>query len=156
MPRKGPVKKRVLKPDPLYKSQLVTKFINIILRMGKRSVAERIVYNAFNIINQKTKESPLAIFKKALNNARPYLAVKPRRVGGATYQVPVEVNEERGMMLAMKWIIGFAKAQKGKPMEEKLAFEILNTFNNTGSSIKKRDDTHKMADANKAFAHYKW
>lgn len=156
MPRKGPVKKRPIVPDPIYKSQLVARLISLILRRGKRSLAERIVYDAFNVINQKTKDSPLSIFKKALNNARPHLAVKPRRVGGATYQVPIEVPEERGIVLAMRWIINFAKAQKGKAMYERLASEILNAANNTGSSIKKRDDTHKMAEANKAFAHYRW
>jgi small subunit ribosomal protein S7 len=156
MPRKGPVKKRPITPDPIYNSQLVSKFINMVLRRGKKSLAQRIVYNAFKIIEKKTNESPLTIFKRALENVRPHLAVRSRRVGGATYQVPMEVPEERGISLAMRWIISFAKAQKGKPMHEKLANEILNASNNTGSSVKKKEDTHKMAEANKAFAHYRW
>lgn len=156
MPRKGPVKKRPVIPDPIYNSQLVSKFINIILRRGKKSIAQKIVYNTFAIIEKKTKESPLSVFKQALENVRPVIAVKSRRVGGATYQVPTEVSKERGLTLAMRWIISFAKAQKGKPMEEKLAQEILNAMNKTGACVKKRDDTHKMAEANKAFAHYRW
>ncbi len=156
MPRKGPVKKRQVIPDPIYNSQMVSKFINMILRRGKKSIAQRIVYNAFELIEKKTKEDPLLVFKKALNNARPHVAVKSRRVGGATYQVPTEVPESRGIILAMRWLISFAKTQKGKSMQEKLAQEILNALNNTGAVIKKREDTHKMAEANKAFAHYKW
>jgi len=156
MPRKGPVRKRPVIPDPIYNSQLVSRFINIILRRGKKSLAQRIVYNAFALIEKKTKEPPLPIFKRALDNVRPRIAVKSRRVGGATYQVPTEVPEYRGIALAMRWIISFAKAQKGKPMEEKLAQEILNAMNNTGSAVKKKEDTHKMAEANKAFAHYRW
>jgi small subunit ribosomal protein S7 len=156
MPRKGPVKKKSIPPDPIYNSQLVAKFINVIMRRGKKSLAQRIVYTTFDIIQKKTKESPLVIFKQALNNVRPHVAVKSRRVGGATYQVPVEVPEEQGIGLAMRWIIEFAKQQKGKPMSEKLAQELLNAANNTGPSVKKRDDTHKMAEANKAFAHYRW
>lgn len=156
MPRKGPPKKRKVIPDPIYNSQLVSKFINIILKRGKKSLAQRIVYNTLEIIGKKTKEPPLTVFKKALNNVRPHLIVRARRVGGATYQVPTEVTEMRGITLAMRWIISFAKAQKGKPMQERLASEILNALNNTGSAIKKRDDTHKMAEANKAFAHYRW
>jgi small subunit ribosomal protein S7 len=156
MPRKGPVKKRPITPDPIYNSQLVSKFINMVLRRGKKSLAQKIVYNAFKIIEEKTNESPLTVFKKALENVRPHLAVRSRRVGGATYQVPMEVPEERGISLAMRWIISFAKAQKGKPMQEKLAHEILNALNNTGPSVKKKEDTHKMAEANKAFAHYRW
>ncbi|MEW6608554.1 MAG: 30S ribosomal protein S7 [bacterium] len=156
MPRKGPVKKRRILPDPIYNSQLVSKFINMILRRGKKSIAQKIVYNAFAIIEEKTKESPITVFKRALDKVRPHVAVKSRRVGGATYQVPVEIPEERGITMAMGWIISFSKAQKGKPMQEKLAQEILNAVNNTGASIKKREDTHKMAEANKAFAHYRW
>ena len=156
MPRKGPVKKRQVIPDPIYNSQMVSKFINMILRRGKKSIAQRIVYNAFEIIEKKAKEDPLTVFKKALNNVRPHVAVKSRRVGGATYQVPTEVSESRGIVLAMRWLVSFAKTQKGKSMQEKLAQEILNALNNTGAVIKKREDTHKMAEANKAFAHYKW
>lgn len=156
MRKKGRVKKREISPDPIYNSQLVSKLINIVLRRGKKSLAQRIVYNAFAIIEKKTKESPLTVFRQAIENVRPHLAVKSKRVGGATYQVPVEVSEERGIALAMRWIIYTAKASKGKPMEEKLANEILNAKNNTGAAVKKKEDTHKMAEANKAFAHYRW
>ncbi|MBU0700092.1 30S ribosomal protein S7 [bacterium] len=156
MPRKGPARKRPVLPDPIFNSQMVTRFVNVIMKKGKKSLAQGIVYDAFEIIQNKTKNSPLAVFKQALNNARPHVAVKSRRVGGATYQVPIEVEEERGMALAMRWIIGFATQQAGKPMREKLSQEIMNAANGTGSAIKKRDDTHKMAEANKAFAHYKW
>ncbi|MEW6097278.1 MAG: 30S ribosomal protein S7 [bacterium] len=156
MPRKGPPKRKKVIPDPIYNSQLVSKFINVILRRGKKSLAQRIVYKAFAIIEKKTKEQPLTVFKRAIDNVRPHIAVKSRRVGGATYQVPTEVTEGRGIALAMRWIISFAKAQKGKPMEERLASEILNAMNNTGPAVKKKEDTHKMAEANKAFAHYRW
>lgn len=156
MPRKGPARKRPVLPDPIFNSQMVTRFVNVIMKRGKKSLAQSIVYDAFEIIQNKTKNSPLAVFKQALNSARPHVAVKSRRVGGATYQVPIEVEEERGMALAMRWIIGFATQQSGKPMREKLAQEIMNAANGTGSAIKKKDDTHKMAEANKAFAHYKW
>lgn len=156
MPRKGPARKRPILPDVIFNSQLVTRFANVIMKGGKKSLAQRIVYDAFDIIQKKTKNSPLTVFKQALNNARPHVAVKSRRVGGATYQVPIELEEEKSMSLAMKWIIGFATQQKGKPMRERLSQEILNAANSTGSAIKKRDDTHKMAEANKAFAHYRW
>jgi len=156
MPRKGPVQRRKVLPDPIYNSQLVSKFINVVLRRGKKSLAQRIVYNAFAIIEKKTKESPVTVFKQAIENVRPHVAVKSRRVGGATYQVPTEVSELRGIALAMRWIVSFAKAQKGKSMQERLAAEILNARNNTGAAVKKKEDTHKMAEANKAFAHYRW
>ncbi|MEK7812574.1 MAG: 30S ribosomal protein S7, partial [Candidatus Desantisbacteria bacterium] len=156
MPRKGPPRKRPVLPDPIFNSQLVTRFVNVIMKKGKKSVAQGIVYDAFDIIQNKTKNSPLSVFKQALNNTRPHVAVKSRRVGGATYQVPIEVKEEKGMAMAMRWIINFAIQQSGKPMKERLSYEIMNAANGTGSAIKKRDDTHKMAEANKAFAHYKW
>lgn len=156
MPRKGPARKRPILPDPIFNSQLVTRFVNVIMKKGKKSLAQRIVYDAFDIIQKKTKNSPLTVFRQSLNNIRPHVAVKSRRVGGATYQVPIEVEEDKGMSMAMRWIIGFATQQKGKPMRERLSQEILNAANNTGSAIKKRDDTHKMAEANKAFAHYRW
>ncbi len=156
MPRKGPARKRPVLPDPIFNSQLVTRLVNVIMKKGKKSVAQGIVYGAFDIIQNKTKSSPLAVFKQALGNARPHVCVKSRRVGGATYQVPIEVKEDKGMSMAMRWIIHFAIQQSGKPMKERLSYEIMNASNNTGSSIKKRDDTHKMAEANKAFAHYKW
>lgn len=156
MPRKGFVQKRKIRPDLMCNSILAAKFINNIMKCGKKSLAERIFYNSLEIIKRKTKKSGFEVFEKAINNVKPYLAVKSRRVGGATYQVPTEVPEPRRNALAIKWIIGFARAGKGKAMEERLADELINAANNTGLSIKKKDDTHKMAEANKAFAHYRW
>ena len=156
MPRKGKVPKRQVLPDPVYGDTLVTQFINVIMKMGKKSVAERTFYNALKIVEQRTKKDGLEIFKTALNNVMPILEVRPRRVGGATYQVPVEVRPGRKVSLAMRWISGYARARAGRTMEEKLAREIIDAYNNTGSSIKKKDDTHRMAEANKAFAHYRW
>jgi small subunit ribosomal protein S7 len=156
MPRRRRSEKRKLPFDPIYNSVLVTRLINNVMRRGKKSVAERIVYNAFDIIQEKTKKSPLEVFKQALENVRPKLAVKPRRVGGATYQVPVEVPEDKGISMGIKWLITAAKARKGRPMRERLALEIVDAFNQTGSAVKKKEDTHKMAEANRAFAHYKW
>ncbi|MDI6785170.1 MAG: 30S ribosomal protein S7 [bacterium] len=156
MPRKKFVQKRKIRPDLVYNSIFVAKFINSIMKCGKKSLAERIFYNALEIIKKRTKKPGFDVFEKALNNVKPYLAVKARRVGGATYQVPIEVPEPRRSTLAIRWIIGFARAAKGKNMEERLADELINAANNTGLAIKKRDDTHKMAEANKAFAHYRW
>lgn len=143
-------------PDPIYKSLLVSHFINGLMRKGKKSVAETIVYSAFDIIKEKLSKDPLVIFKTAIDNVKPKLAVKARRVGGATYQVPTMVPEARGTFLAIKWILTNARLKKGKPMKEKLAMELMDASNNTGASVKKRQDTHKMAEANKAFAHYRW
>ncbi|MBC7364996.1 MAG: 30S ribosomal protein S7 [Candidatus Aminicenantes bacterium] len=156
MPRRGIVRKRKPQPDPVYNSTLVGKFINLVMRKGKKSVAERIVYNTLEILKQKTKEDPLKILEKAIDNCRPLLETKSRRVGGATYQVPVEVPEQRSISLGMRWLVKFAKERSGKSMEEKLAAEILDALANKGGAVKKREDTHKMAEANRAFAHYKW
>lgn len=156
MPRRGIVRKRKPQPDPIYNSTIVGKLINLVLRKGKKTVAERIVYNALEIIKQKTKEDPLKVLEKAIENARPLLETKSRRVGGATYQVPVEVPEQRSISLGMRWLVKFAKERSGKSMEEKLAAEILDAVANKGGAIKKKEDTHKMAESNRAFAHYKW
>ncbi len=156
MPRRGKVKKGTPAPDPFYNSTLVSKFINITLRKGKKTVAERIIYGAMDIIKKKMKEDPLKVMEKAVENVRPLLETKSRRVGGATYQVPVEVPPERSVSLAIRWILQFARERSGKSMEEKLAAEIMDAVNNRGGAIKKREDTHKMAEANRAFAHYKW
>ena len=149
--------KRQITADPKYNSKIVAKLINIIMVKGKKSVAENIVYGAFDILKQKSgEEDPIKVFNKALENIRPRLEVKPRRVGGATYQVPIEVNQERGVSLALRWIKDFSRGKKGKPMGERLADEILAGYKGEGAAIKKRDDTHKMAEANKAFAHFRW
>ena len=148
--------KRQIQPDPKFNSILVTKLVNMVMSKGKKSIAERIVYSAFEVIEQKTGKSALEVFKKALDNARPLLEVKARRVGGATYQVPIEIRQDRGTIVALRWIRNFARTRKGKPMEEKLAQELLDAYKGEGASIKKREDTHKMAEANKAFAHYRW
>lgn len=156
MPRRGQVPKREIQPDPKYQSRLVAQFTNKVMRRGKKSLAERIVYDALNIIEEKTRKNALALFEQAVENAAPVLEVKPRRVGGATYQVPVEVQPDRRISLAMRWLIQSAKARPGKSMAEKLAAELMDAANNTGATIKKKEDTHKMAEANKAFAHYRW
>ncbi len=157
MPRRKIVDKRPAAPDPRYNSLLVSKFINGIMLSGKKSLAQRIFYGAMDIVEQKlTDEDPFAVFEKAMDNVRPKVEVKSRRVGGATYQVPVEVRPERRNALAIRWIISFAKNRPGKSMNEKLAGEFMDAFNNRGGSVKKRDDTHRMAEANKAFAHYRW
>ena len=148
---------RELTPDVKYNSELVARLINIILRRGKKSTAQRIVYGAMNIIGEKEKgREPLEVFMQALDNAKPLLELKSRRVGGANYQIPVEVDRVRGIGIGLRWIVGFAEGRKGKPMDQALAAEILDAFGNTGSAVKKRDETHKMAQANKAFAHYRW
>ncbi|MCR4438870.1 MAG: 30S ribosomal protein S7 [bacterium] len=153
--RKRPVKREVL-PDPKFQSVLVTKFINSIMRRGKKSVAETIFYRAIDIIEKKTGQNGLEVFEKAVENVKPLLEVKSRRVGGATYQVPVEVRPERRQSLAIRWIISNARARSEKTMAEKLAAELIAASKNEGASIKKREDTHKMAEANKAFAHFRW
>ena len=147
------VKKRKVVPDPLYNSETVAKFVNHIMWDGKKSVARKIVYRAFEIIKEKTKREPLEVFEQALENAGPFMEVRPMRVGGASYQVPREVGPERRMTLAMRWIIEAARNKKGKPMAEKLAQELLDAANNTGAAINKKETMHKMAEANKAFAH---
>lgn len=154
--RRRRAEKREIIPDPKYKNVTVSRFINIIMTRGKRSVAERIVYKCFDILAEKTGKPGMEVFQKAMENARPLLEVKPRRIGGATYQVPIDVRQERGISIAMRWIRNFARAKKGKPMEIKLADEMLDAYKGEGPAIKKRDDTHKMAEANKAFAHYRW
>ena len=154
--RRRRAEKREIIPDPKYKNVTVALFINIIMTRGKKSIAEKIVYKSFDIMAEKTGKGALEVFQKALDNARPLLEVKPRRIGGATYQIPIEVKSERGMSIVMRWIRNFARTKKGKPMEIKLADEILDAFKGEGSAMKKREDTHKMAEANKAFAHYRW
>ena len=156
MPRRHETKKYPLIPDPVYKSDLVARFINNLMKQGKKSVAQRILYGSFTIIEEKVGKPPLEVFNKALDNVKPELEVKSRRVGGATYQVPVEVRPERRVALAIRWLISFARARHGRSMSEKLAEELIDAYNNTGSAIKKKEDTRKMAEANKAFAHYKW
>lgn len=156
MPRRRVAEKREILPDPKYNNKLVSKFINSIMKDGKRSVAEKICYGAFDIMNKKTGSDPLKVFKTAIENVKPLVEVKPRRVGGATYQVPVEVRAARRIALAFRWINNYSQGRTEKTMQEKVAGELLDAYNNTGSSIKKKEDTHKMAEANKAFAHYRW
>ncbi|MFB3850463.1 MAG: 30S ribosomal protein S7 [Acidobacteriota bacterium] len=156
MPRKAYVAKREVQPDPIFGSTLVTTIVNKILLKGKKSVAEKIVYGALDIIKNKTNDDPIKILNKAIDNVKPNLEVKSRRVGGATYQVPVEVRPDRKLSLALRWIIENARNKKEKSMMENLAAELLDAYAEKGDSIKKRDDTHKMAEANKAFAHYRW
>jgi small subunit ribosomal protein S7 len=155
MPR-GQYKKHPIEPDPVYNSQIIAKFINQVMRRGKKTAARKVVYGAFDIIKEKTKKDPMEVFEDAIKNASPLLEVKSKRVGGATYQVPVEVKGERKLALAFRWIIGAAKAKKGKGMAEKLAQEIQDAASNTGSAVKKKLDTHRMAEANRAFAHFAW
>jgi len=155
MKRKKAVKQVIL-PDPAYGSEKVAKFINQVMRRGKKSLARKIVYGAFEIAKEKTKKEPLEIFEKALENASPSMEVRPRRVGGATYQVPIEVRGDRRITLAMRWIIQAAKSKKGKPMKEKLAQELIEASNKTGAAVKKREHVHKLAEANRAFAHLAW
>jgi small subunit ribosomal protein S7 len=147
---------RDIVPDPKFESVEIATFVNQLMRMGKKSVAQKVLYTAFDAIEEKTKANPLEVFEAALENARPQLEVKSRRVGGATYQVPMEVSNTRSRSLAMRWIIQYSRARKGQPMARALATEIIDAANNTGSAVKKRDDTHKMAQANRAFAHYRW
>jgi small subunit ribosomal protein S7 len=156
MPRRGIIKKRKTQPDSFYNSKIIQRFINLSLMKGKKTTAERVIYNAMEIVKTKTKEDPLKAIEKAVENARPVLETKSRRVGGATYQVPVEVPIERSTSVAVRWLLGFARARSGKSMEEKLAAEIMDAMSNRGGAIKKKEDTHKMAEANRAFAHYRW
>ncbi len=156
MPRKGIVGRREVGADPIFANPLVQKFINCIMREGKKSVAQRIVYDALELVKQRANDSPLKVFKKALENVKPSLEVKTRRVGGANYQVPVEVNRNRQTSLSLRWIIGYASERGEKSMVEKLSAELLDAANNRGGAVKKKDDTHRMAEANKAFAHYRW
>lgn len=156
MRRRKAQEKEIL-ADPKFNSKIVAKFVNMVMLEGKKSVAERIVYDAFEITKKNLNEQDiLKVFYKALDNVRPRLEVKPRRVGGATYQVPIEVRQERGTSIALRWIRDFAQGKKGKPMEQKLAEEIISAYKGEGAAIKKRDDTHKMAESNKAFAHFRW
>jgi small subunit ribosomal protein S7 len=156
MPRKGAVPKRDVLPDPVYNSKVVTRFINKIMLSGKKSVAQGIVYEAFDAMKTKTGKDPLELFETALKNVMPVLEVRARRVGGANYQVPVEVRPDRRFSLGVRWLVNYARARSEKTMHERLAAELLDASNNTGGAVKKRDDTHKMAEANKAFAHYRW
>ncbi|HKS95732.1 MAG TPA: 30S ribosomal protein S7 [Terriglobia bacterium] len=156
MPRKGTVERREVEADPVYNNPLVQKFINCLMHEGERSVAQKIVYESLELIRERSNDDPLKIFKKALDNVKPALEVKTRRVGGANYQVPVEVNRNRQNSLSLRWIIDYARARGEKSMVEKLTSELLDAASNKGGAIKKRDDTHRMAEANKAFAHYRW
>ncbi len=156
MPRKGKVERRKIAPDPKYNSEVVAKFINCIMRDGKKSKARSILYEALDIIAERTKKDPLEVFYKAIENTKPLMEVRSRRVGGATYQVPIEVRPERAQALAIRWLINYARERSGKSMAEKLAAELLDAYNNKGGAIKKKEDTHRMAEANKAFAHYRW
>ncbi|MBI3316849.1 MAG: 30S ribosomal protein S7 [Candidatus Omnitrophica bacterium] len=154
--RRRRAQKREILPDPKFGDHLVAKMINLVMERGKKSISEKIVYGAFDILKEKTGKEPLEVFKRAVDNVRPLLETKSRRVGGATYQVPVSVRPERGSGLAIRWMRGAAKSRKGKPMRVKLADELLDAYNKTGSAFKKREDTHKMAESNRAFAHYRW
>ena len=156
MPRRRVVEKRKILADPKFQDRLVAKFINDLMRQGKKSTAEQICYGAFDQVEAKLKDDPLKVFKKALDNVKPVVEVKSRRVGGATYQVPVEVRQDRRVALAMRWLIEYSRARGEKTMMEKLAGEIMDAASNRGNAVKKREDTHKMAEANKAFAHYRW
>ena len=157
MPRRREIPKRELAPDPLYNSTLVTKFINTVMSDGKKSTAEHILYKSFDIIKERTGDDPIKVFKKAVDNVKPSLEVKSRRVGGSNYQVPIEVNPNRRLSLSIRWLVGNARSRgDGKTMQEKLANELLDASNLRGGAVKKREDTHRMAEANKAFAHYRW
>ena len=156
MPRKGPVPKRQILADPRHNSKMLARFINKIMLGGKKSVAEKITYDAFDIIQEKMGRDPLDVFQQAMTNVMPMVEVRPRRVGGATYQVPMEVRPDRRQAVAMRWLIGFARKRTGRPMHERLAAELMDAANNVGSAVKKREDTHRMAEANKAFSHYRW
>ena len=156
MPRKGPAPRRPLMPDPVYHSVIVTQLVNKVLSRGKRSLAEQIVYGALDQVKDKTGAEPISVLKRAVENVKPQLEVKSRRVGGATYQVPVEVPARRSTTLAIRWLVGFSRDRREKTMAERLANELLDANNAIGTSVKRRDDMHKMAEANKAFAHYRW
>ncbi len=156
MPRKGPAPRRELMPDPIYRSVLVTQIVNKVLLHGKRSTAENIVYSALTTIEEKTGAEPIATLKRAIENVKPQLQVKSRRVGGATYQVPIEVRPRQANTLAIRWVVGYSRQRREKSMAERLANELLDASNGIGASVKRREDTHKMAESNKAFAHYRW
>ncbi|MDI3257800.1 MAG: 30S ribosomal protein S7 [Kyrpidia sp.] len=156
MPRKGPVPQRDVMPDPIYDSKLVTRLINKVMLDGKKGLAQRIVYRAFDLIRERTGRDPLEVFEQAVKNTMPVLEVKARRVGGANYQVPVEVRPERRITLGLRWLVNYARERSEKTMQERLANEILDAANGTGGAVKKKEDTHRMAEANKAFAHYRW
>ena len=156
MPRRGNVPKRDVLPDPLYNSKLVTKLVNSIMLDGKKGVSQKVVYGAFDIVREKTGREPLEVFTEAMENIMPSLEVKARRVGGATYQVPMEVRPERQISLSIRWLINYARSRGEKGMTAKLSAELIDAYNGRGGAVKKREDTHRMADANKAFAHYRW
>ncbi len=156
MPRRAKVQKREILPDPRYNSRVLSRFINKLMYGGKKGTAERVVYGAMAIVGERTRREPLEVFEQAMRNATPVLEVKPRRVGGSTYQVPVEIRGDRRQSLAMRWLIGSARNRNGRSMSEKLAAEMLDASNNLGATVKRREDTHRMAEANKAFAHYRW
>ncbi len=156
MPRKGPAPRRDLLPDPIYRSVLITQIVNKVLERGKRSLAERIVYEALDLIKERSEGDPLAVVKRAVENTKPQLEVKSRRVGGATYQVPVEVRSKRANTLSIRWLVGYSRQRREKTMAQKLAAELLDASNGVGAAVKRREDMHKMAESNKAFAHYRW
>jgi small subunit ribosomal protein S7 len=156
MPRKGPAPRRDLMPDPIYRSVLVTQLVNKVLSRGKRSLAERLVYDALEVIKDKTGSEPIATLKRAIDNTKPQLEVKSRRVGGATYQVPVEVRPRRATTLSIRWLVGYSRQRREKTMAQRLANELLDASNSVGAAVKRREDMHKMAESNKAFAHYRW
>jgi small subunit ribosomal protein S7 len=156
MPRKGPAPRRDLLPDPIYRSVLVTQIVNKVLERGKRSLAERVVYQALDLVKERSDGDPVAVLKRAVENTKPQLEVKSRRVGGATYQVPVEVRPRRAATLSIRWLVGFSKQRREKTMAQKLAAELLDASNGVGAAVKRREDMHKMAESNKAFAHYRW
>jgi small subunit ribosomal protein S7 len=156
MPRKGPAPRRDLVPDPIYRSVLVTQIVNKVLERGKRSLAERVVYQALDLVKERSDGDPVAVLKRAVENTKPQLEVKSRRVGGATYQVPVEVRPRRAATLSIRWLVSFSKQRREKTMAQKLAAELLDASNGVGAAVKRREDMHKMAESNKAFAHYRW
>ncbi len=156
MPRKGAVPRRSVRPDPVFESPTITSLVNKVMTRGKKSLAERIVYGALDTVKEKSAKEPVKVLEQALHNIMPVLEVRPRRVGGATYQVPIEVRPERRVSLGMRWLVQYARQRAGKTMRDKLAAEILDASNSTGAAVKRREDTHKMAEANKAFAHYRW
>jgi small subunit ribosomal protein S7 len=156
MPRKGPAPRRNLLPDPIYRSVLVTQIVNKVLERGKRSLAERVVYEALDLVKDRSDGDPVAVLKRAVENTKPQLEVKSRRVGGATYQVPIEVRGPRAATLSIRWLVGYSKQRREKTMAQKLAAELLDASNGVGAAVKRREDMHKMAESNKAFAHYRW
>lgn len=156
MPRKGPVPKRDVMPDPIFGNQMVTRLINKVMVDGKRGVSQRIVYDAFEIVREKSGKDPMEVFDQAMKNIMPVLEVKARRVGGSNYQVPIEVRTDRKLTLGLRWLVNYSRLRGEKTMDQKLANELMDAFNNVGGAVKKREDTHRMAEANKAFAHYRW